>query len=153
MRGLLLETSGWAVVACGVWLATLSGITLPELCFAVAASIPCGVLARAGRRALGASWRFDPEWLAWPLPVVDTLLAEVVVLWRIAVRRPRPGELSTVDLPAEEPGLARGRAATATLAFCSTPGSLVADTDPEQHRLTVHTLLAAGPDLRKVVRR
>jgi multisubunit Na+/H+ antiporter MnhE subunit len=75
------------------------------------------------------------------------------MLLRIAVRRPRSGEVGTVDLPAEESELAAGRAAASALAFCSTPGSLVADTDPEQQRLTVHTLLAAGPDLRKVVRR
>jgi hypothetical protein len=153
MRGFVLETVAWSAVACAVWLATLSSITLPETCFAIAAAIPCGILARASRRALDASWSFRPQWLAWPALVLVTLVAEVVQLFGTEVVRPRSGRIATLDLPEEEPTLASGRTATATLALCSTPGSLVADNDPARHRLTVHTLLSAGPDLRSVVRR
>jgi hypothetical protein len=147
------EIGAWAAVACVVWLVTLSSVTLPELCFAIAASIPCGVLARASRRSLGASWRFSPRWLAWPAPVTASLVAELVELWRSALGHPRPGRLTSVDLPDEEPPLAAGREAVAILALSSTPGRVVADSDPEQHRLTVHTLLSAGPDLTSVVKR
>jgi multisubunit Na+/H+ antiporter MnhE subunit len=148
----LVEMLAWGGVSCVFWLVTLSSVTLPELCFAVGASIPCGVLAYAGRRALGASWRFRLRWLTWVLPVAVTLLAEVGVLWLIGVR-PRRGRLTTIDLPDEEPRLSDGREAAAVLALCSTPGTIVADNDPQEHRLTVHRLLAAGPDLRSVVRR
>jgi hypothetical protein len=149
----LAEVSGWALVACAVWIVTLSGVTVPELCFAIAASIPCGILARAGRRALGGSWRFRPRWLSWPAAVVPTLLAEFVVLLHTSVRHPRRGRLTTIELPDEEPELAAGREATATLALCSTPGSVVAHCDPGRHLLTVHTFVSAGPDLESVVAR
>jgi hypothetical protein len=149
----LVETGAWAAVACAMWLTTLSSVTLPELCFAVAASVPCGFLAYAGRRALDASWRFRPGWLVWSVPVAAALLAELVELWRISLGTPPRGRLDTIDLPDEEPALAAGREAAATLALCSTPGSIVADHDPQRRRLTVHRLLAAGPDLREVVRR
>jgi hypothetical protein len=143
----------WAVVACAVWLVTLSSITLPELCFAAGASIPCGVLAHAARRSLGASWRFRPGWVRWPFPVFATLLAELGQLFRLAVTDPRPGRMVVVELPEEDEQLAAGRQAAATLAMCSTPGSLVAHGEPEHHRLVVHQLLSAGPDLESMVRR
>jgi hypothetical protein len=149
----VVESTWWAAVSCGIWLTTLSGVTSPELCFAVGAGIPCGILACAGRRALGGSWRFRPRWLLWPVPVATTLVAETAALFGAAVRGPRPGRLTTIDLPAEPVELASGREAAATLALCSTPGSIVAHNDPEKHRLTVHRLVTAGPDLDEVVRR
>lgn len=151
--GWAIEICVWMAVTCGVWLATLASVTLPELCFAVGASIPSAFLARAGRRALGASWRFRPSWLAWLVPVAATLVAEVVVLFRGELGDPGRGRLTVLDLPEEEHRFTAGREAAATLALCSTPGSVVADSDPEHHRLTVHSLLSAGPDLRAVVRR
>lgn len=151
--GWVVETSIWTVVTCAVWLVTLASLTIPELCFAIGASIPSAILARAGRRALDASWRFRAAWLLWPVPVAVTLVAETLVLLRRAAGGPGRGRLTTLDLPAEEVRLAAGREATATLALCSTPGSVVADSVPERHRLTVHSLLSAGPDLRTVVRR
>jgi len=151
--GWVVEIFVWTTITCGVWLATIASVTLPELSFAIGASIPSAILARAGRRALGASWRFRPSWLAWLLPVATTLVAEVVVLLRRAVGDPGRGRLTALDLPVEERRLAAGREAAAILALCSTPGSVVADSDPEHPRLTVHSLLSAGPDLRAVVRR
>jgi multisubunit Na+/H+ antiporter MnhE subunit len=149
----LVETCCWGAVSCGVWLTTLSGVTYPELWFAVGAGVPCGVLGAAGRRALGGSWRLRWAWALWPAAVAATLLAETGALFAAAVRGPCPGRLTTVELPAETPELSSGREAAATLALCSTPGSIVTDSDPEAHRLTVHALLSAGPDLRAVVRR
>lgn len=153
MLRFLVETIGWAALCCGIWLATLSGVTKPEVYFAAGFAIPCGVLASAGRRALGGSWRFRPTWVLWGLPVMATLVAETATLFLTAIRGPRPGRLTTVDLPAEPAERANGREAVATLALCSTPGSIVTDNDPGRHRLTVHTLLSAGPDLEKVLRR
>lgn len=151
--GWAVEISIWMATTCAVWLATLASVTLPELCFAIGASIPSAILARSGRRALGASWRLRSSWLVWLLPVAATLVAEVVVLFRRALGDPGRGHLTVLELPDEERRLAAGREAAATLALCSTPGSVVADSDPERHRLTVHSLVSAGPDLQVVVRR
>lgn len=148
-----VETVWWAVVACAVWLATLSSVTLPELCIAIAASVPCGVLAAAGRRALGASWRFRPGWCLWVFPVIGSLFAELVQLFWMAATGPREGTLATVDLPDEPAETAAGREALGTLALCATPGSMVADCDPTQNQLTMHVLVSAGPRVEEVIRR
>jgi hypothetical protein len=153
MLSAVVETIGWAIVACAVWLATLSSVTLPEACIAAAVSIPCGVLASAGRRALDASWRFRPQWVLWIGPVIACLFAELVALFRSAAVSPHAGGLKTVELPEEPPELAAGREALGTLSLCATPGSLVADCDPRQRKLTVHVLVSAGPDVEEVVRR
>lgn len=149
----LAEIVGWSVVAFGVWVVTLSGLTLPEVCFAAACGLVSGVLAYAGRRALGASWSFRWSWLLWPVPVIGALVAELIGLLGVAGRGRSLGRLATIDLPAEDPSTARGREAVATLALCATPGSVVARGDPEAHQLTVHSLLSAGPDLTQVVGR
>lgn len=151
--GACAETVGWTVVACGVWLVTLSSVTLPELCISIAASIPCGILARASRRSLDASWRFRPRWLLWIGPVLGALFAELVELLRLSATRPPEGSLVTVDLPDEPDDLAAGREALGTLALCATPGSMVADGDPEQRRLTLHVLVSAGPQVQEAIRR
>lgn len=148
-----VEMAWWAAVGCAVWLATLSSVTLPELCIAIAASIVCGVLARTARRALGASWRFRPGWCLWVFPVIGSLFAELVELLRMAATRPREGDLATVDLPHEPAELAAGREALGTLALCATPGSMVADCDPTQQQLTMHVLVSAGPSVEEVIRR
>jgi hypothetical protein len=153
VTGRVAEAVGWSAVSCGIWLVTLSGVTLPELLFAIGSSIPCGVLAVVARRSMDASWRFRAGWLLWVAPVVATLAAETVALARATVLGPEPGSLEPVELPPEPDELTRGRSAAATLAFCSTPGSIVAHNDPEQHRLLVHSLLSAGPDLPSVVGR
>ena len=149
----VLETAGWASVSCAVWLATLSGVTLPELCFAVAAGLLCGAVATAGRRSLGGAWRFPPGWARWAPLVVATLAAEAVELARATVRRPPHGRLRTLAMPEEDRERASGREALATLALSSTPGSVVVDSSPEEHTITVHTLVSKGPDLASVVRR
>jgi hypothetical protein len=102
---------------------------------------------------LDASWRFRARWLLWAAPVAVTLIAETVELARVTVLGPRPGRLEPVELPSEPDELTRGRSAAATLALCSTPGSIVAHNEPEEHRLLVHSLVSAGPDLTSVVAR
>lgn len=149
----LVEISGWATVACAVWLATLSSVTVPELCIAIAAGIPCGVFARAGRRALGASWRFRPRWVLWVVPVTGSIFTELAELFRESVTGPREGDLSTIALPDEPVELAAGREALGTLALCATPGTMVADCDPGRGQMTVHLLATAGPKVEERVRR
>lgn len=151
--GAIAEVLGWAVVACGVWVATLSGVTLPELCIAVVASVPCGVLARAGRRALGASWRFRPRWALWVFPVGASVVAELVQLLRPSARHPQEGRYATLALPAEPAELAAGREALGTLALCATPGIMVADCDPERQEMTIHVLATAGPKVEERIQR
>jgi hypothetical protein len=148
----LAEIAAWTAVAFGVWLATLSSVTVPEMCFAAATSLPSGVLAWAGRRAMGGSWRFRPSWALWPAPVAVTVVLELGGLVRTAARSDS-GRLKKLELPEEDPVLAAGREAAATLALCSTPGAQVVHHDPEEHRMIVHELLAQGPDLEAVVRR
>ena len=148
----LAEVAAWSVVAFGVWLATLSSVTVPEMCFAAATSVPSGVLAWAGRRAMGGSWRFRPSWALWPAPVAAAAVAELGELARAAVRS-SSGRLRTLELPAENQPLAAGREAAATLALCSTPGAQVVHHDPQEHTMIVHELLSRGPDLDAVVRR
>ena len=148
----VLEVAAWTAVCCAVWLATLSGVTLPELCFALATGFLCGIVARAGRRALGARWSFRATWALWPVPVARVLLIEVAELLGTALVRRPTGRITSIALPRESSPRAEGREAMATLALCSTPGTVVADLDPEGHRLTVHSL-ELGPDLEPVVRR
>jgi hypothetical protein len=148
----LAEIAAWTVVAFGVWLATLSSVTVPEMCFAAATSVPSGVLAWAGRRALGGSWRLRPSWLLWLAPVAVTAVAELGALARAAVRS-ESGRLKALEFPSEDQALAAGREAAATLALCSTPGAQVAHHDPKERRMIVHQLLSRGPDLEAVVRR
>ena len=150
---MIVETTWWTAVACAVWLATLSTVTLPELCFAVAASVPCGILARASRRALGATWRFDPRWLLWAWPVICSILAEFPRLLVAATTHRRSGHLTEVDLPDEDAARAAGREGAAILAICSTPGDLVLDSDPGRRRLVLHVLVSGGPDVEEAVRR
>lgn len=141
------------MVSCAVWLATLSSVSLPEVCFAAAAGVVSGTVATAGRRSIGGSWRFQPRWVLWAPQVAATLAAELVELARVTVRTAPHGRLHTLRMPVEGRERASGREALATLALSSTPGSIVVDGDPEEHTLTVHTLVSRGPDLTSVVRR
>ena len=149
----VLETLGWAVVTGAVWLVTLSSVSFPEICFAAAAGVVSGAVATAGRRSLGGSWRFRPRWAGWAPQVAASLGAELVELAEATVRKAPHGRLHTLRMPEEDREHASGREALATLALSSTPGSIVVDGDPEEHTLTVHTLVSRGPDLTAVVRR
>lgn len=148
-----VEVVAWTAVACGVWLATLSSVTPAELCVAIVAGVPCGVLARSGRRALGASWRFRSRWVRWVLPVTGSLVAETVALVRRSAKGPGRGRLEAVALPAEPVEVASGREALGTLALCAAPGTVVADCDPDRHELTVHVLVSAGPRTQEAIGR
>src|SRR4051812_31030127 len=126
--GSVLETIGWAVVAAAVWLATVAAVTLPEGCFAVAAGLVGGAFAPPPRRSLGGSWRVRPRWALWAPQVAATLGAEVGELARVTVRHAPPhGRLRTLEMPEEDREHASAREALATIALCSTPGSVVVD--------------------------
>lgn len=148
-----LETTGWTVVAVMVWLTTLSAATLPEVCFALGAGVLCGSAASAGRRALGGAWRFRLRWLLWIFPLTGSILAETADLCRAAVIGPRPGRMSEYELPDDPVEILMGREALGTLAMSATPGSVVADCDPERRRLVAHVLLSAGPRVEEAIRR
>jgi len=153
MARALTEVLVWSAVTAAVWLATLSSVTLSELCFAVAAGIACGILARAGRRSLGAAWRFRWRWLTWPVLVGTAAVVQSFQLWATTVRERPSGTLTEVQLPSEDPLLAAGRRAAAILALTATPGSVVAASDPGRHRLAVHAVVDAGPDIASLVSR
>lgn len=150
--GAFVEMAGWAVAAVLVWIATLSSTTVPELSFAIAAGVLCGVLAHAGRRALGGSWRLRARWLLWIVPMVASALLETIELLRVAIR-PRSGRMSKHEFPDEPAELLNGREAIGTVAVSATPGSIVADYDPEKRRLLLHVLVSAGPRMQEVIRR
>jgi hypothetical protein len=146
---------GWSELCLSFRVSTIEGGTVPPMCSCAAAGLACGVLAWAGRRALGASWRFRPSWALWPAPVAVTAVIELAGLAGLVrtAARSDTGRLRTIELPEEDPPLSAGREAAATLALCSTPGSQVAHLDPEEHTMIVHELLSLGPDLDSMVRR
>lgn len=126
----ITEATCWAVVAVGIWLATLSSVTLPETCFALGAGAVCGIAAWAARGALGGSWRVRMRWLWWLLPLSVSILVETGELVRMALTRPHGGRLAVYDFSDEPAERLIGREAVGTIALSATPGTVVADCDP-----------------------
>ncbi len=151
-----MELVCWWGVATGVWLLTLSSVNVQDLVLAIVCALPCAAVAGVTRRALGGSWRLRPGWLRWIGPLMVSAVADFGAVLAAAASslagRPVTGRLEVV--PLDEPGgrTAAGHEALATLVLSATPGSLVADADPEENHLVVHSLGSVGP-LQKAVRR
>lgn len=148
----------WWAMTVGVWLLTLSSVTLPDLLVAAACGLPCAVAARAGRKAVGGVWRPRPGWIRWWAVLPLSVLADTARVFAVAARRGQeshpPGRVTTVHLPrdAQEP-VAAARRALATLAVSSTPGTFVIADDPQALRLVVHSLSEKPTLMEKVVSR
>lgn len=139
----VIEPVAWGVVASGVWLATLSSITLPEALFAMGAALPCALAARATRRVLGSRWTFDARWLLLPVAVVVTAWAEFVPVITAALHG-RSGQIRRQSMEPSGEAYAEGRAAVFGVALSATPGSLVIHDDPAHRQFEIHRLASAG---------
>jgi multisubunit Na+/H+ antiporter MnhE subunit len=150
----IIESAVWWALCLGVWLISLSAISLQELIVATLAALPCGVLATAARVVAGNAWKPRPAWFG-PLALLPVaIVTDTVQVLAAAVRR-RPVEFSAVDVPESRGDTPRGagRRAVATLVISTSPGTLVADTDPESGTLLVHKLAWRGPQMEQVVGR
>ncbi|ORW08635.1 Na+/H+ antiporter subunit E [Mycobacterium kyorinense] len=120
----------WAITAV-VWLATLTSVTAAELALALVCTLPCAVAARSARRANRGYWRFRIGWIRWAATVLRDVPVQAVQVWAYVLMRGRRGVISTVALPAESEPVADALRAAAVLAFATTPGTVVLDSDSE----------------------
>jgi multisubunit Na+/H+ antiporter MnhE subunit len=153
-----LELVWWWAAAVAVWALTLSSVPPQELITAGICGLPCAVAARAGRKALCGRWHPRLRWTAWLLPLLLAVPADATRLLigtvRWLITRQEPGELRDYPMPAgEPPDVAAARHALAVLTISATPGTFVADSDPEEDKIVIHTLVSGPPQLERVVRR
>lgn len=152
------ELLWWWGACVGIWLLTLSSVTVPELTVATACGLPCALAARAARRAVGGAWLPRPGWVAWLVLLPGAVVADTgrlaAVLPRAARRRLDPGRLRDIPLPGSEPDpVAAAHRALASLVVSASPGTVVVDSDPEEGRLMVHSFRSGWPWLDRVVGR
>lgn len=155
---LAAEAAGWAAVAFGFWVVTLSTVPAAELVVAGICALLCGVAAVAARWAIEESWSFDPKWLGplWRLPAaLFTDAGQVLAApWRQLLPRHRtPGDFEVVPTGAGgDSARARGRRALAVLAVSVTPGTYAVDIDGRSGDLLVHRLARRGPSSEQAVK-
>lgn len=150
-----VEVTAWAAACVGIWLLTLSSVTVPDLLLAVPAGMLCGLLAAGGRRLAGGGWHARPRWAVWLLALPVAVIADTVGVWRVAARAAfnpgRSGYDRLVQLPAgETEDVAATRRGIATLALSASPGSYVIDFDPDRRELLIHTLADNGPSWARI---
>jgi multisubunit Na+/H+ antiporter MnhE subunit len=156
---LVLEVVFWWAAGVGMWLLTLSSISSPELVAAVAAGLPCAVMAVLARRAVGGPLAPRRAWLRWSLPVPAAIVADTVRVLALAagvlVGRPVPeGDLRSVTLPRDPDDRAwQNRQAAAAVLVTTSPGTVVVDLDPDSGEMLVHHLGSGRPRLEDVVQR
>lgn len=86
--------SVWWLVLAGVWLATVSTVSVAELVVGLIAALVCAVAASAGRWAADGRWRVRAGWSRWFLVTLSTVVGDTVrVLGRCLSCRPLVGEL------------------------------------------------------------
>lgn len=152
------EVLWWWGVSFGIWLLTLSSISAAEILVALSCGLVCGIAARAARIAVGGKWKPHPVWLWWLGPLAVAVVADTarvfvaaVRLWGKADPPVRPHEVQLPTGGSED--VSAAREALATLAVSAPPGTFVIDTDPDAHRLVVHTLVEGGPSVEEAVAR
>ena len=153
-----LEVGWWWGAAVGIWLLTLSSVTTPDLIAAAGCGLPCGLAARAGRRAMQARWQPRLGWVRWLAPLAVQIAADAARMLAVAARGlagdRSPGELRELPLPAGEPAaVGSARRAVGALALSLTPGTFVLDSNPEENMLVVHSLANGWPHLDRAVSR
>lgn len=153
------EVLFWWAACVGVWLLTLSSISLSETLIAAGCALPCAVLAVVARRAVEGSWPVQPGWFRWFLPLPAAVVSDGVrVLGRapgaLVGRRVPRGDERTVPLHRDRPaGRWRTRQALATVLVTAAPGTVVLDVAEDSGEMRVHALGAGRPSMEEVVRR
>jgi multisubunit Na+/H+ antiporter MnhE subunit len=159
--GFGVEVLTWWSLLVGVWVLTLSSVATSEMLAATGSALPCAVAATAAREVTGGHWRPSPAWIRWfvrlPVAVVaDTGRLLVAAARNVAAgdRDRDPGELRTIPIAGGGPDDAyAARQALATFAVSFTPGTFVADVDPDHAVLLVHVLASGRPSMAEAVRR
>lgn len=144
-----MEVLAWFALLFGLWLLTLSSVSVAESVVAAICAAVCAVIARAGRRASRVRWRPDPAWLRWFALVPAAVCADTVRVFAVAARmlvgRPVSEQWTEVNLPVERSAArSDARRAAAVLALSTPPGSFVADAAPGGP-LVVHRLVSGPP--------
>jgi multisubunit Na+/H+ antiporter MnhE subunit len=155
--GIAGEVLFWWGASVGIWVLTLSSVSVPELAVAAACGLVCGLLGTAGRRTMGSAWRPRAGWLRWLLPLAVAVPADAARLLLLTVR-PRPtdraGRYRQAPLDRSGPPAVRAaHEALAVLAVSATPGSFVVDVAPADGRLLIHSVSGGRPQMQEVVRR
>jgi multisubunit Na+/H+ antiporter MnhE subunit len=150
------EVVVWWAACLGIWLVSLAAVSGSELLVATCASLPCGVLATAGRQAAQERWTLRPRWLL-PLLVLPVAIVTdaVQVLASVLPGRRDGGHFTTVAIrggAGDEPAAA-GRRALATLIVSASPGSIIADIDRDSGEALVHVLAGGGPRMERLATR
>lgn len=153
-----LEIIWWWAAAVGIWALTLSAVSAPELITAAACGLPCAVAARAARKAVGGAWRPRWRWAGWIGPLAAAVPADAVRLLVVTIRhlvtRESLGQLREIGMPAGEPAdVAAARHALAVITVSASPGTFVVDSNPEEDKMVIHTLVEGRPSLEQVVRK
>jgi multisubunit Na+/H+ antiporter MnhE subunit len=144
----------WTGVCFGVWLLSLSALSLGELLLGAGCSLATGVVSVLVQRGVGARWG-TPSGLARPLLVLPvSIIGDTVRALALPMRRHRgPAGYRTLEVggggvsPA-----ARARRAAATMVTTATPSSIVVDADRDTGVLTVHGLPTGGSPLERALR-
>jgi multisubunit Na+/H+ antiporter MnhE subunit len=155
----LPEVALWWAACVGTWLLTLSSVNTAELVAAVAAGLPCAVVAVLARRAVRGPLSPRAAWLHWLLPVPVAVLADSARVLAVAAgalvgRRIPEGDLRRVTLPRDRSaGAWQNRQAAAVILVSASPGSVVLDVDVDSGEALVHVLTTGRPDVLKAVQR
>jgi multisubunit Na+/H+ antiporter MnhE subunit len=155
----LPEVALWWAACVGTWLLTLSSVNTAELVAAVAAGLPCAVVAVLARRAVRGPLSPRAAWLRWLLPVPVAVLADSARVLAVAAgalvgRRIPEGDLRRVTLPRDRSaGDWQNRQAAAVILVSASPGSVVLDVDVDSGEALVHALATGRPDVLKAVQR
>lgn len=139
------ETAAWGVVCLGVWVVTLSTITVPELVLGALVAAACGALGAAARRALGIRGVLPWRWLRSVALLPAAVPLDAIAVLR-SLRHGEAGRMERVHLNGAQGdgAAAEGRRAAYVLLVSASPGSVVLDVDPASGVAVVH-VLGAGP--------
>ena len=152
----ILEVVFWWAACLGVWLVSLSAVSGQDLLVSVLVSLPCGVIAVAGRLAAKNRWGFNPAWIrsavVLPFAIVNDALQVIV---RVLLAPGTRGELVkvTINDAAGKTPRADGRRGVATFLTTMTPSSIVTDVDRDTGDALVHVIRVRGPHMEEVAAR
>lgn len=144
----VVEVAAWWGLCFGLWIATLSAISWPEVAVSVPVSFACGVLAVACRRVARNKWQLRPAWLLPMLALPLSICTDTVRVLASAVTGPsRTARLVRVQVDGARGNGPRpdGRRALTTVILALSPGSIVVDFEADAGAATVHLLAGASP--------